>query len=449
MAGALLVPLSPALVAQTPELSPGGSGSAGTHTEPPELSLDEALRTALDGNPVLELARTDLALAENQVSLGAVGFLPRIQVGASRTTTLTNSEQTFIEQDPRRLRNAETQQTGGQASLTWRVFDGLDRFAELDRYRAQERREAYGLEDIRDTVLTGVVLGYHDLARRQQQVRILEEAVELSEERLRLAELRRELGSASDLEVRQARVDRNADRAAVIRERTDLTQARVDFNRLLGRSPDREFQVDDDIRVDRGLSLEELREGARSANPEILGAMASREAADHGRREARSGWFPSVDLQAGVDYTNLTSESGFQQALEGHDFFVGLSLSFDVFDGFERNRRGEEARLRVRGADAALRDAELRVDAEVETHFARYRDELELVALEEENLEIARQNVETALEQFEVGTISSIELREVQEALIQAETRLLEAEFGARAAEAELLRLTGQVEPDR
>jgi outer membrane protein len=54
-------------------------------------------------------------------------------------------------------------------------------------------------------------------------------------------------------------------------------------------------------------------------------------------------------------------------------------------------------------------------------------------------------NVDVALEQFEVGTITSVELREVQEQFIQAESRLLTAQFEAKQAEVELLRLSGQL----
>jgi outer membrane protein TolC len=50
-----------------------------------------------------------------------------------------------------------------------------------------------------------------------------------------------------------------------------------------------------------------------------------------------------------------------------------------------------------------------------------------------------------ALKQFELGTITSVELREVQEQFIEAESRLLTAQFEAKQAEVELLRLSGQL----
>jgi len=44
-----------------------------------------------------------------------------------------------------------------------------------------------------------------------------------------------------------------------------------------------------------------------------------------------------------------------------------------------------------------------------------------------------------------LGTINSIELREVQRTLISAESRLIQAQFEAKLAETELQRISGQL----
>jgi len=429
----------PAAVAPAAAASDTASG--------PLLTLDEALELAREGSPLIQLARTEVEQASNQVGLGSVGFLPRLSVQGSRSTTTTYVEQTFLNQEPRELRGASSGQWGGGAALTWRAFDGGGRLAELDRLRALEVGETYALDQVRERILTDVVVAYHDLARREAELRVFAEAVELSDERLRIARVREEVGAGSEVAVRQAQVDRNADQAALIRARSGVVEARTAFNRLVGRPPATPFSVRADIPVDSGLDREVVLRLARSRSPAAEGARAGLQAARSGEREARADWFPSLDLRAGFDYTDLTSESGFQQAVQGFDYSLGLSFSFDLFDGFDRNRRGESARLRTRTAEITLRDVESRIEAEVEVEWTRYGDRLELVGLERENLELARRNVETALEQFRLGAISSLELREVQEALTLSGIRLLESEFEARAAEAELRRLMGAVRP--
>ena len=70
-----------------------------------------------------------------------------------------------------------------------------------------------------------------------------------------------------------------------------------------------------------------------------------------------------------------------------------------------------------------------------------------MIALEEENLVYTRQNVDIALERFRLGTITSVELREVQETLTCAQSRLIATRFDAKRTETELLELTGAWRP--
>ena len=72
---------------------------------------------------------------------------------------------------------------------------------------------------------------------------------------------------------------------------------------------------------------------------------------------------------------------------------------------------------------------------------------LPIVALEEENVDVAQQNAFVALERFRLGVSTSLELREVQRALIDAQSRRVTARFEAKAAEVDLLALSGLLLP--
>jgi outer membrane protein len=421
------------------------AGVSGIEAQEGPLGLDDALRMARERNPEIQFIRNQRILAETRTGLGAAGFLPRLSLIGDERLTRSATDQTFLGQDPRSLRGAETRAGGVGARLDWSVFEGLGRFATMDRLDAEAREAGFAADQAEQGILAGVTLAYYDLARQQQQLSVLAEALETSEERLRIALLREEIGSGSEVEARQARVDRNADEAAFLRQRIELAAARADFNRLLGRAPDLLVEVEDRIEVDPGLELDGLRERAMARNPELLRAREGIRIASIERREVGSERFPTFSFLAGADRRRQTSESGFVQESRSTDLFLGVTGSLVLFDGFDRRRRGEEARLRERGAELALREVEERFEAELAAAFSRYSERIALVALEQENVEIARSNVATALEQFRLGVISSLELREVQESLTRADTRRLESEFELKAAETDLLRLAGLV----
>ena len=83
-----------------------------------------------------------------------------------------------------------------------------------------------------------------------------------------------------------------------------------------------------------------------------------------------------------------------------------------------------------------LETLRLRMDA----HSANAQ---QLAELEEENLELAQRALRIALEQFQLASITSTELREAQRMVLDTRVRLIDARFDAKAAETELLRLSG------
>lgn len=414
---------------------------------PDTLRLDAAVQRALDDNRQAQIARRQVDIAENNVSLGNAGFLPTLTGQANYTRTRSSSDQTFLGGQTQSTDGAQSTQSGASADLRWTVFDGLRPFATYDRLGAERNRQAAATDEEIEALVADVIDGYHDVARQQRQLDVLREAVSISRERLRIVRLRRELGAASDLQVRQAQVDLNADSAAVLRQQTSLVNAKSQLNQLLGRPGDASigYAVTSTIEVDTSLGYTSLQQTALQESPALAQARQALQSAQAVIREARADFFPTVDLTAGYGYSQLDAESGFLQESNSTDFTYGVSLTFDLFDGLNRWRRTQNAEIRATNARLAVQDVRTRLTTEITSAYDRYQNRLRLVELERQNLAAVQANVEVALKQFEVGTITSVELREVQEQFIEAESRLLTAQFEAKQAEVELLRLSGQL----
>jgi outer membrane protein TolC len=297
-----------------------------------------------------------------------------------------------------------------------------------------------------EVILADVIDAYFDTARQQQQLEVLREAVSLSQERVRIAQMRRDVGTASDLDVRQARVDLNADSADVLRQNVALAAARATLFRLLGkRRPPDDLAVSARISIDETLSFQELLETTRARSPALRQATAALQSARAEERELRAEYFPALDAVVGYGYNRFAGGTGFLETSESLNLSYGLSLTFNVFDGLNRERRQQNATLRTRNAELLINDIEAELQAALQRAFSSYRNRLDIVVLERENLEVAASNVDLALERFRLGTITSVELRDVQEQRIRAASDLLTARFDAKRAETELLRLSGQL----
>jgi outer membrane protein TolC len=85
----------------------------------------------------------------------------------------------------------------------------------------------------------------------------------------------------------------------------------------------------------------------------------------------------------------------------------------------------------------------------MESDFANmwmaYQNNLELTQLEVESLENAKLNYEIAMDRYQIGDLSGLELREAQNSLLEAEQRLLTAQYNTKLYEISLLQISGRV----
>lgn len=416
------------------------------HAQSPDpLPLRTVLQEALRNNPTVETAENNAAIAARNASIGNAGFLPDLSVQARYNETISDTEQQFQGQAPQSIDGARTTNTGADAQVSWRVFDGLGaRFATLNRLQAEREAERQRARATTDQLLTDAALAYYTVVQAQRQRDVLEETVSVSEARVRIAELRNEVGSASDLAVRQARVDLNADRSALLRQEAALESAKAELNRVRGRrTTATDFTVASGIQIDETLTTQAVQTALQQANPVLKQAEAALQAAEQERRALQAQRFPALDATLGYGASRTESESGFVQESTSYDLTYGLSLQIPLFTGFDRRRQRQNAQVRIRNAELAVQDTQNELVAALTQAYAAYQRRLDVVALQADNLEMARANVDVALEQFRLGDISSIQLRDVQEQAVRAESDLVSARFQAKQAELTLRELSG------
>jgi outer membrane protein TolC len=79
------------------------------------------------------------------------------------------------------------------------------------------------------------------------------------------------------------------------------------------------------------------------------------------------------------------------------------------------------------------------------TAFKNYELQKKALALEEENILLARENVDIVFQTYKLGAATLVQLREAQNSLEAANNRLIAARYATKLAETELLRLKGNL----
>lgn len=409
-----------------------------------QLSLEEAIGIGLENNYGLNIFENQSAIAENNRTLGNAGFLPSLELSGSRSESIEDNE--FSAGGQTQVTNgARSTATNASLNLNWTIFDGLGMFRTYDLLGVLEEISNTELRLEIENLVRQITISYYDIVRIENQMRVLKNTVDVSLERIQIEETKLDLGSGSEVELLQARTDLNADRSALLREGIVLNEAIIALNQLMARAPETDFTVAEIIPIQRGLDEAYLYERTMAENSELELARMEQNAAALQVQQVRAERFPEILLNSGYSYNRNEAGGGFFQFNETTGFSVGLTARVNLFNGFNTNRRIENARITRKNTELQLEESRLLIRSRFRTLFRTYQNNLELVDLEQDNLSNAEETLEIALERFRLGDISSLELREAQRSFLESENRLINARFEAKFAETELLRLSGEL----
>ena len=411
------------------------------------LRIEEAIQMGLEKNFAIRIATNEAQIAKNNNSLGNAGLLPVVTADGTISKRIEDNETQYSANSipDRNDKGVETTNYNYGIDATWTIFDGLTMFATKDRLNLEVE---IGEEQTRleiENLLAELINSYYKIVARQKAHKILENTVQVSEERIRIAETKKDLGSGSEYDLLQARADFNADRAALIRSGTTLKQAKIIVNQILSNSTFENFDVEPAIEMGEMMDLEVLTEQALVENKSLSVARMNEMAASEEINELKGDWFPQVDVSGGYGYSKTETSVGFAVFSNTSGFNYGITARINLFDGFNKNRRSQNAQIRLKNQQLQLEELKLRLRSEIQQVYEQYIDALSLIELEQENLQFTKQSLDIALERFRLGTINSVELREAQLSLLNAENRLIIAQIEAKNAETELLRLSGDL----
>jgi outer membrane protein len=410
------------------------------------MTLQGAVEEGLENNYGILISRNLQEQASNNFSIGNAGFLPSLELTGSRNESVEDSEFESASGDSQTNTGARSTTTSAALNLNWTIFDGFQMFSSFNRLGKLKDVSDEELRSDMENLVSQIALSYFNIIRISEQVKILHDNIDVSRERIEIEEAKVDIGSGSEYDLLQARSDFNADRASLLREQNILTEAKILLNELLSRDPSTEFEVTREILVNRLLLRDELYQKLMAENVDVTIARMRKEISSLEIREIRGERFPVVSLNSGYRFNRSENDGGFFRLNETTGFSVGITARVNLFNGFDTNRRVQNAQINQKNAELNLESQKLRLESDFLILFRAYQNSIELVDLEEENLLNAEETLDIALERFRLGSISSLEFREAQRTFLAAENRLINAKFEAKVAETELLRLSGELD---
>ncbi|MBU1014536.1 MAG: TolC family protein [Bacteroidetes bacterium] len=409
--------------------------------------LKDCIGIGLERNFSLRVARNSETITKNNNTRGNAGYLPTLDFSSRYSGTLNNTTSNPVEGEQTKTKGINNTTTNAALAMGWTIFDGFNVQTTYKKLGELEQLGALNTQMSAENLIANIISGYYNYIQQVQMLNNMKYAMELSKERLRIDEERYLLGSSSKLQVLQSRVYLNADSSKLSKQFEIVRTVQIGLNELMAvEDLGTEFITKDaSIEVIQLFMYEKLLEETLMRNTSLLIASKNKVVSEYDYKLIESRSYPYLNLSSGYSYNLNTYSNSTNKNQITNGMNYGLTLGLNLFDGFNQRRSLNNSSIEIQNKELKYAEVEQGVKADLISIYNAYINNLRLINLEEQNVQTASENLDIALESYKLGSLSGLELREVQKSLLDAKDRLFSIHYQAKLAEISLQLISGNI----
>ncbi len=408
------------------------------------LSFEKALELTLANNYAISMAKVNQEIAVNNASKANNDFLPTVSASGAYNWTYFDGENRLIT-ETRQFDANNSYNYNATASVSYTLFNGFSR-----RYTYLQNQETAILSQlqlqlvVQNTVVELATI-FHEVARLEENIDFLTTSVTISKDRLDRAEYQYEYGQAKKLDVLNAKVDLNTDSINLINGLLQFENAKRDLNFIMGQDVTADIRVDNAISIRNDLTRNEVVLSAESQNLELRINSNNLKINQYAIVASKSIWMPSVNANAGYQYRGTDDPNGaFLIGSNNYGPQAGVSLNWSLFNGSNQTQI-KNAKLNLINQQIEKKSLTQQIKSLALNSFTTYKNQLYILNSQADNVATAKDNFNRSKDAFALGLINSIEFRQAQLNLLNAEQALSSAKYDAKNAEFQVLAVMGKL----
>src|SRR5665647_924218 len=402
------------------------------------LTLDEAIMEALENNYSLKISRNDQAMAENNVTLAP--FLPTLESTARQLQTNSSDKTASTEYE-----DSRTNYYNLGASLRWTIFDGFGMFADYSRQKELLAMSSQSVKIDVENLVMAVCSEYYNIIVQENRLQSVRTSLALSRSRYETAEEKYMLGVISGLDLQQAKIDLNIDSSTVLSQQKMVTSSYILLAKKLNTGHQITFSVEDTIFLAPEMNIDSLRSRTLNYNNQLILARQGEQLSQYDLNAVRALRYPAINFSTGYNLTRTDYSWEANNYSQSKGMNWGLGMTWNIFTGFETQRKISNAKLEVENSKLAYLDIENEILGDLDLLYNTYKNSIIVTYFETESAEVARNSLEIAMERYRLGSLSGLEFREYQNKYLDAINRRLTALFQAKVSEIGLRLLAGEL----
>lgn len=409
------------------------------------LTFDEVVQITLANNFDIRISENQSQIASNNNTLGNAGFLPTINAGADANRASRDSRLVFFSGQEVQADGARSEALNAFVQLDWTVFDGFKMFTTKAKLADLQALGALELRYQMEQVVVQLASLYYRLIQEERLLKVYQNTAALTQQQLDVVTRAYELGGRSELELLNAKVAHNTDKARVLEQNLLIRNLKADLNQLMALAPDYDFQVQENIELQPQPPLIDLNNLLEAENVALKAARVRKQVSRREIEEIRASFYPTVGVFTDFTYNRQANEVGVLESNLTRGTNFGVSVRWNLFNGLNDRREIQNRKLIFENAQLESDKVLAESQTVVFQKYNEYEFARQLLELETENFKNAQQNSLVAQRSFNLGAINDLDLRTIQLTALEAASRQLRAEYLTKIAEVHLMQLTGRL----
>jgi len=405
------------------------------------LTLRNVIDTALLNNFDIQIARNYVEMAQMNNSYGVAGGLPTITADAGDNASFNNIDQKFSDGSETNIVNRGQNVVSAGVSAGIVLFNGFKVTAAKERLSRLENLSEIQLNQQIQSIIADIMVTYYDITRQQNYLKIINNTLEVSKQKLDIINVKNNVGMADAAEMLQAQSDVNSAEQLLEIQKLVIEQTKSDLLLLINAKKAISFSVADSIQVDKTLQLDTII-NYLNRNPQYLSAEQQVLINEQLVKEVSSQRYPSVRLNAGYDFYRSDFNSGSLSMNQNYGPAAGVSLQVPIFNGNIYKTQTDVARIRVNNSKLEKESLLYSLTTQATKLYRSYTTTLQQIESQRNNFQMNKELLSVVMQKFNLGQATILDVKAAQTSYEVAAYLLVNLLYSAKVSEIELKQLT-------
>ena len=411
-----------------------------------KLPVAKAIELALENNYGIKIVDNNKEVAQNNASLLNSGYLPSVTGNSGVTYNRDNIEAEFTNGESTQLNGAKSSRYNAAVNLNYTLFDGLGRYYDYKRLKEEYKLSELQARETIENTIAQLFTVYYNVAQVSENVKTLEQTLTISKDRITRAKYQFEYGQGTQLDVLNAQVDMNNDSINLINAKQQLINTKRDLNVVLGNVLTSEFSVETAIRFLLDVDKDQLFSKMKENNVTLLQIERNISIHQFIIKANQSGYLPTIGLTGSYGWNrNNNNAAAFVAVSTNTGLSGGINLSWNLFDGGGTMTRVKNAKINLENQEYEKQSVLISIERDFYNAWDDYQNRLAIYQVQEDNIKTSQNNFDRTQEKFKLGQVTSIEFRQAQLNLLNAELSRNQAKYQAKLSELNVLQLSGEL----